>query len=160
MVNKVRRALSLAKISLTSRSRVNRCRQAILSISWSLAEVRSTSSSCGQVSHRFLFRSIRACMCSCARQGRSPCCCPGEGCGDSGGLVLSILHRSQVAQIMLLQSGPGGGCRLTPNMTKVLLNWNLKSELEARGMKMKSVVFNKCEPSLLLRLDVVFTLLR
>ncbi|THH01692.1 hypothetical protein EW026_g1053 [Hermanssonia centrifuga] len=43
------------------------------------------------------------------------------------------------------ESGPGGGCRLTPNMTKVLLNWNLKSELEARGMKMKSVVFNKCE---------------
>ncbi|KAF7789770.1 hypothetical protein EIP86_000716 [Pleurotus ostreatoroseus] len=41
--------------------------------------------------------------------------------------------------------GHGGGRRLTPNMTKVLMHWGLKPELQARGVRMRSLVFNKTD---------------
>ncbi|KAJ3522425.1 hypothetical protein NM688_g8876 [Phlebia brevispora] len=54
---------------------------------------------------------------------------------------VTVLERD----VEILKGGPGGGCRLTPNMTKVLMHWGLKPELQARGVRKRSVVFNKTD---------------
>ncbi|GJE85640.1 FAD-dependent monooxygenase [Phanerochaete sordida] len=73
--------------------------------------------------------------------------------GGLSGLACAIALRQAGHDVVVLErdehispGGPRGGCRLTPNMTKVLRQWGLLEEVHKRCSSiMNTVKFYKCE---------------